>query len=93
MPFAFTSARRSSQRESVSFCGPAFGVGHEVKPLADMGGAEARSAGIDRPDGVTRCFQVSVNNVEPSKADLCRNLFANESARSALADETGESRP
>jgi len=32
--------------------------------------AEARSAGIDRPDGVARSFQVSVYKVEPTEAVL-----------------------
>jgi hypothetical protein len=31
---------------------------------------EARSAQIDRSDGVARAFQVSVNKVEPSKSVL-----------------------
>jgi len=48
---------------------------------------EARSAGIDRPDGVTLAFQVSANMVEPSKCTLARNLLAKDSDRAAEADK------
>ena len=44
------------------------GVGHPVQPLPDVRRTEARSAGINRPAGVTRTFQVSLYKVEPSKA-------------------------
>ena len=54
---------------------------------------EARSAGIDRPDGVTRCFQVSANKVEPSKAVCACNLLAKETLRLKLADEPRPVRP
>jgi len=92
-PFAFNSSLRSGQRVSVSFCGPAFGVGHPVKPLPDVWAAEARRAGIDRADGVRRAFQVSVYSVEPSEAETACNLFAKHSARAALADEREPFRP
>jgi len=49
---------------------------------------DARSAEIDRPDGVTRSFQVSVNKVEPLKAVAACNLLAKHDARVALRDET-----
>ena len=49
--------------------------------------AEARSAEIEKPDGVVRSFQVSAYKVEPSKAVLRRNLLAKDDARAALADE------
>jgi len=68
-------------------------VGHEVKPLSDVRRPEARSAGIERPDGVTRCFQVSANKVEPSKSVTGRNLLAKDSVRSALANEPRPVRP
>jgi hypothetical protein len=54
---------------------------------------EARSAGINRPAGVTQTFQVRRYNVEPSKAVLACNLFAKDNARASLADEMMESRP
>jgi hypothetical protein len=50
--------------------------------------AEPRSAGIDRPDGVTLSFQVSENNVEPSKSVLARNLLGKDDRRSTSFDET-----
>jgi hypothetical protein len=70
-----------------------FGVGHEVKPVPDVRSAEARSAGIDRPDGVIRCFQVSANKVEPSKSVRACNLLAKDNVRSALANEPRPVRP
>jgi hypothetical protein len=42
------------------FESPAIGVGHPVNSLPDVRGADARSAEIDRPDGVTLTFQVRV---------------------------------
>jgi hypothetical protein len=61
--------------------------------LPDVRRAEARRAGIDRPAGVRRIFQVSLYKVEPSEAVLCRNLLAKHNPRSALADEVVESGP
>jgi hypothetical protein len=37
----------------------AVGVGQPVQPLPDVRGTDARSAKINRPDGVTRRFQIS----------------------------------
>ena len=94
MPFAFTSARRSSIRStSVISNSCAAGVGHEEQSLSDVRRPDARSAGIDRPEGVTRCFQVSVNKVEPSKSDLARNLLAKDCLRATLFDEMEECGP
>jgi hypothetical protein len=58
-----------------------------------MGRPEARSAGIDRPEGVTRCFQVSRYKVEPSKAVLRCNLLAKDDWRIRLLDEPMEGGP
>jgi hypothetical protein len=55
--------------------------------------ADARSAGIDRPDGVTRTFQVSRYKVEPREARLACNLFPKADVRAALADEPKEIGP
>jgi hypothetical protein len=55
--------------------------------------AEARSAGIDRPDGVVRSFQVSVYKVEPTEAVLACNLLAKDDVRAALRDEAEEVGP
>jgi hypothetical protein len=48
---------------------------------------EARSAKINRPDGVSRRFQVSVNKVEPSKSVTTCNLLAKDRDRLSLSDE------
>lgn len=58
-----------------------------------MGRAEARSAGINRPAGVARSFQVSLYKVEPTEAVLARNLLAKDDWRAADRDEVVESRP
>lgn len=68
-------------------------VADEPESLADVRRTDARSAEIDRPDGVTRCFHISVYKVEPSKSVLARNLFAKDDWRLALPNEVVESRP
>jgi hypothetical protein len=50
--------------------------GREPESLPDVRSTDARSAGIGRPDGVRRTFQVSRYSVEPSEAVLARNLFS-----------------
>jgi hypothetical protein len=81
----------------VSFQSLALGVTRGAsgppQPLSDVRRAEARSAGIDRPDGVVRSFQVSVYKVEPTEAVLARNLFAKDDVRAALRDEVEEGGP
>ena len=64
------------------------GVGHEERSLPDVRCADARSAKIDRPEGIARAFHVSANSVEPREAVLARNLFTKDDSRAALADET-----
>jgi hypothetical protein len=68
-------------------------VGDEPESLADMRGTDARSAQIERPDGVILGFQVSLNKVEPLKAIFRRNLLSKDDARSALRDESVPHRP
>ena len=68
----------------------AFAVGHEVQALSDVRRADARSAQIERPDGVTRAFQVRLNKVEPRKCVLACNLLAKDDAR---ASESNEMKP
>lgn len=63
------------------------GVGHPIKSLSDVRGADARRAGISRPDGVALSFQVSLYKVEPSEAVRARYLLTKDEVRSALADE------
>ena len=73
--------------------GDAVGVGHPVESLSDVRRTEARSAGIDRPDGVVRTFQVSLYKVEPLQAVTTCNLLAKADDRSAGLDEPEEVRP
>jgi hypothetical protein len=72
---------------------PAIGLCHEPEALPDVERADARSAEIDRPDGVVRRFQVSRNTIEPSKSIRARNLFTKDDARAALANELEPRRP
>jgi hypothetical protein len=65
----------------------------EPETLADMRGADARSAQIDSPNGVARCFQVSVYKVDPRLNSFCRNLLSNDDCRAALSDEVVEGGP
>lgn len=78
-----------------SFQSRVVGVGHgaPVEALPDVGRAEARSAGICRPCGVARRFQVSLYKVEPSEAVLARNLLSKNDVRSALLNEPVEGWP
>lgn len=52
------------------------GVSHPVEPLPDMRGADARSAQIRSPEGISQCFQVKVNKGEPIPAVTTRNLLS-----------------
>jgi hypothetical protein len=52
------------------------GDSHEVEPLSLVRSTDARRCKICRPAGVTLSFQVSLYNVEPTKAVLARNLLA-----------------
>jgi len=61
--------------------------------LSDVRRADARSAQISRPDGVSRCFHVSAYSVEPAEAVLARNLLSKDDCRAALVDEHVESGP
>ena len=77
----------------VSFQSRADGVTHPVESLSDVRRTEARSAGINRPDGVARSFHVSTYKVEPSKPVLACNLFAKHRDRAALRNEPLECWP
>jgi hypothetical protein len=52
------------------------GQPNKPEALSDMRRADARSAQISRPEGVARCFHVSVYKVEPAEAVLACNLLA-----------------
>jgi len=69
------------------------GVGHPIRTLSDMGSADARSAQICRPEGVSLAFHVRRYKVEPSEAVFTRNLFSKDDWRPALADEMQERWP
>jgi len=70
-----------------------FGVGHPIKSLPYVRSTDARSAGIKRPDGVARYFQVNRYKVEPSESVFRRNLLAKDRDRTALFDEIEERGP
>ena len=61
--------------------------------MPDVERADARSAEINRPDGVTRSFQVSVNTVDPAETICARNLFTKDDVRAALAEQVEPRRP
>jgi hypothetical protein len=71
----------------------AFGVSHEPEPLSDVRRPDARSRDTNRPAGVTFCFQVRLNKVEPSVVNRCVNLLTKDNVRSALADKVEPDRP
>jgi hypothetical protein len=62
-------------------------VGHEVKTLSDVRGADDRAAEILRPEGVTLSFQVTRNKVEPSESTFAFNLLSKDPLRFKLANE------
>jgi hypothetical protein len=49
--------------------------------------ADARSAQIGGPDGISCAFQVKSNSGEPFKSQFSRNLLAKDRCRMTLADE------
>jgi hypothetical protein len=63
------------------------GVGHprKIKSLPDVRAAEARSAQIARPEGVTRVFHVSRYKIDPFEST--RNLLSKDDWRAALVNE------
>ena len=69
------------------------GVGHPIKPLTDMGRADARSAQIGGPAGISQCFQISAYSGEPFTSIRIRNLFSKRNCRAALGDEAVKSGP
>jgi hypothetical protein len=63
------------------------GVGHPIRSVADVRGADARSRERNTPEGVTHAFQVSVYKVDPSIDSLACNLLAKDDCRATLVDE------
>jgi hypothetical protein len=64
-----------------------FGVGHPEQPLPDVRRADARSAQIGGPDGISRSLQVSSYSGEPFESIAACNLLAKDHWRAALGDE------
>ncbi len=81
-----------SRADGVTY--PAFGlVGDEVESLADVRRAEARSAEIESPEGVSLFFHVRLYKVEPRKSVRRRNLLSKDDIRIVLRDEAEPYRP
>jgi hypothetical protein len=77
----------------VSFQSRADAVGHPVQPLSPVGRADARSAQIGSPAGISQSFQVKANSGEPFTSILARNLLSKHRCRSPLGDEIVKSGP
>jgi hypothetical protein len=58
-----------------------------------MGRADASSAQIDGPNGISTPLHVSAYSGEPFKSKRPRNLLSKDRCRSALADEVEPNRP
>ena len=93
LPRATDSRLRLKNASGVPFACSATGVGHPVQPLPDVRRADARSAYINRPAGVIRCFQIMRYSIPPPQGSRACNLFAKDRARAALADEPEEHGP
>jgi hypothetical protein len=70
-----------------SFQSRVVGVGHPVRAVADVRGADARSRERDTCEGVTHAFHVSVYKVDPRVDSLARNLLSKDDWRPTLRDE------
>jgi hypothetical protein len=70
-----------------------FGVGHPEKSLADVWAADARSAQICGPEGMSQHFHVSSYSGAPFAPKRARNLLSKDNCRAALGDEAVKSGP
>jgi hypothetical protein len=68
-------------------------LGDKPKPLPDVRRADARSAQIGSPAGISQIFQVKTYSGEPFAPIRARNLLAKHRCRSALGDESMKSGP
>jgi hypothetical protein len=88
---ALTRSRRSSHAVPVLPLSIVDGVGQPVSPdpksLSDVRRADARSAAIFRPDGVSRSFQVRAYKVEPPETVLGSDLLAEDDFRPGVLNE------
>jgi hypothetical protein len=93
--FAFSRAIRARciSGSQPTFIACASGVGHPEQSLSDVRRADARSAQIGGPDGISQCFQVSAYSGEPFTSILARNLLSKDRCRAALGDEAVKSGP
>lgn len=85
--------RSCTPARSAPFQSRAWGVGHPVEAVADVGRADARSRERLRPKGVTQSLQVKKYKVDPRVCVSTRNLFAKNKSRAALLDEVVEVGP
>ena len=64
-----------------------FGVGHPEQSLTDVRRADARSAQIGGPDGISQRLQVSAYSGEPFAPIAACNLLSKDCWRTALSDK------
>jgi hypothetical protein len=69
------------------------GVGHPPQTLSDVRRAEARSAQIGGPAGISHVFQINSYSGEPLPAVSACNLLSKYHWRLALGDEAEKSGP
>jgi len=91
--FAFSRARLSPSARTFEPNSTADGVGHEENPLPLVRRADARSAQIGGPHGISRSLQVTAHSGDPFEPSRARNLLCKEHWRSALGDEPEKSGP
>jgi hypothetical protein len=92
-PLRFSRSILASRVSTLLVPSIAPGVGHPEQPLSDVRRAEARSAQIGGPDGITQRFQVNAYSIEPFASKSTRSLFAKQCCRSSLGDESKKLRP
>lgn len=69
------------------------GVGHPVKSLSDVRGADAVCAQYSRPDRVAIRLQVCRYSIEPIESNRLRNLLPKDSLRMELGDKPTKDGP
>jgi hypothetical protein len=85
--------RERGSRSTPRIASPAEGLRHPEQALPSVGRADARSAQIGTPAGISKVFQVKANSGEPFASILARNLLSKDRCRSALGDEIVKSGP
>ena len=92
-PVRFSERARSAPLKSETL-----GVGQPEgpsppEPLADVRGADARSAQICGPDTIAQSFQIKPYSGEPASASRARNLLSKDDWRTVLTNEAGKFGP